>query len=192
MADSADRSLRQLLDDVAARTSAPGGGSAAAWSCALAAALVGMAARFADGEGEDAARMEQIAARADELRSEALVLADRDLGAYEPVLAALRLPADAPDRAARIDAALSEAAEPPLAIARAAAETAELALEVGGDGNPRLAGDAQTGLLLADAACRAAACLVAIDLAHRPEDGRLVEAAALRGGARARSDSSGF
>jgi len=40
-------SVAQLLDDLAARTPAPGGGAAAALTCAMAAALVEMATSFA-------------------------------------------------------------------------------------------------------------------------------------------------
>ena len=42
----ADRSLGQLLDSVAARTPAPGGGTAAALAGAFAAGLVEMSAKF--------------------------------------------------------------------------------------------------------------------------------------------------
>jgi methenyltetrahydrofolate cyclohydrolase len=41
-------SFAELLDRLAARTPAPGGGAAAAWACALAAGLVEMAASFPD------------------------------------------------------------------------------------------------------------------------------------------------
>lgn len=171
MPDAADRPLRALLDEVAARSPAPGGGSVAAWTCAFAAGLVEMASRFAGDE--------PATARAAELRAQALALAERDLGAYAPVLAARRLPDDDPARAERIDAALSDAAEPPLAVARAAAEVAELAAQAIAAATSQLAGDARTGLLLADGACHAAASLVTSDLAGRPDDPRLTELATL-------------
>src|SRR5680860_631119 len=46
----ADRSLQELLDAVAARTTAPGGGVVAGVVAALAGALGGMCARFTDGD----------------------------------------------------------------------------------------------------------------------------------------------
>lgn len=156
----ADYSLHDLLEQVAAERPAPGGGSSAAWACALGAGLVEMAAGFAD--------LGEMRARAGELRARALELAERELQSYEPVLEALRQP----DDAAGLDAALSQAAEAPLAIARAAAEVAELAAQAARDGNERLEGDAITGALLAEAAARAAAELVEINLAERPDDER--------------------
>jgi methenyltetrahydrofolate cyclohydrolase len=176
--EHAQRSLRELLDDVAAQTPTPGGGSSAAWVVALAAALAEMGASFTLAREEYAhghERMAALRARAAELRVRALELAERELHAYGPVLEAMRLPKDDPARAERLASALSDAAEPPLEIARAAAEAAELAAELAASGNRSLEGDAATGAFLADAACRAAARLVEIDLAGRPDDPRLAE-----------------
>jgi methenyltetrahydrofolate cyclohydrolase len=146
---------------VAARTPAPGGGSSAAWATALAAALVEMAARFADADPS----------RPAELRAEALRLAEVELHAYEPVLRA-----SGPDERA---AALSAAADSPLAIARVAAEVAALGGDLARNGKESVKGDALTGALLAEGACRAAASLVEINLAGSPGDPRLAEAADL-------------
>jgi hypothetical protein len=56
------------------------------------------------------------------------------------------------------------AAEPPLRIAEAAAETAELAAALAVTGKASLVDDAMTGALLAEAAARAAARLAEMDL----------------------------
>ena len=56
------------------------------------------------------------------------------------------------------------AAEPPLRIAEAGAEVAELAAALAVTGKASLAGDAMTGALLAEAAARAAARLAEMDL----------------------------
>jgi methenyltetrahydrofolate cyclohydrolase len=125
------------------------------------------------------ARMAQIAARAAVLRDSATELAERELHSYDPVLAALRLPADDPDRGEQLDAALSQAAETPLALARVGTEVAELALEAMHSGTRHLRGDALTGVLLAEGACQAAGRLVAINLERAPQDARLSELAAL-------------
>jgi formiminotetrahydrofolate cyclodeaminase len=168
----ADQSVRELLDAVGARTPAPGGGSAAALSGSLAAGLVEMAARFTAGR-------EDVAGEAAVLRSQLLSLGERELSAYEPVLEAFALDAGDPDREARMRAALSDAADSPLEIARAAAVVASLGAELALTGNANLTGDAITGALLAEAACHAAARLTEINLARVPSDPRLDEAAEL-------------
>jgi methenyltetrahydrofolate cyclohydrolase len=168
-----------LLEAVAARTPAPGGGAVAGVTCALAAALVQMSAAFGSGAEAEAA-----GARAHQLRRAALALADEDLTAYGPVLEALALPADAPERRQRLAAALGAAAEPPLGIAEAAAEVAELGVTAARSGSRHLIGDALTGVVLAEAAGRAAAELVAINLdpdggdPRRPRAGQLAGRAA--------------
>lgn len=163
-------SLETFLAAVAERTPAPGGGAAAAAGCALGAALAEMAARFADRDDD--------AARAAALCAEALRLGEADLTAYAPVLDAQRLPADDPERPARLAAAKAGAAEVPLAIAEAAAQVAELARELARSGRPALAGDALAGADIAAGACRAAARLVAINLAGAREDPRVARARA--------------
>ena len=91
----------------------------------------------------------------------------------------MRRPRTDPGRAVAIAGAQSAAAEVPLRTATAAAEVAELAAELLQTGNPNLSGDAATGVLLADAACVAAANLVAINLAGHPGDARIAAAHAL-------------
>ncbi|MCT2584204.1 cyclodeaminase/cyclohydrolase family protein [Actinophytocola gossypii] len=146
-------SVGGLLERVAARTPAPGGGAVAALTGASAAALVAMAARFS-GEPAD---------RAEALRAELEPLADADAAAYTAVLAARRLPRDDPNRAARIADAMTEATEVPRRVAAAATEVAELAAALVERGNPNLVGDARVGELLARAAADAATALVRIN-----------------------------
>jgi len=180
----ADRSLADLLERVAERTPAPGGGSSSAWVCALAASLVEMAAAFERPSRSD------VCERAATLRARALELAEEDLEAYAAVLDALKLPKADPERAGRMDAALSAAAESPLAIARTATEVAVLAAQLAETGNPHLAGDAVAGALLAEAAARSAVRLLELNLAGRAEDprhGSAAELAAQAADARARA-----
>jgi formiminotetrahydrofolate cyclodeaminase len=160
----------ELLTATADRTPANGGGPTAALAAALGAALAGMAARFA--EDADAAD------RADALRRQAVALAEADAAGYAPVLEAIRLPRDDPEREARVRDALSAAADIPLEIAELAADVAALARRLAGDGKPALRGDALSGADLAAGACRAAARLVEIDLEGAPDDPRLARARA--------------
>jgi methenyltetrahydrofolate cyclohydrolase len=137
----------------------------------VAAALVEMAARFTRARDEYAQtheRTAEIEARAGDLRGRAVELAETELQAFEPVLEALRLPRDDPQRAARVEQARAKASESPLAIAKVGAELAELAAEIVRSGNVNLAGDAITAALLAEAAAQAAGRLVAINLTDGP------------------------
>lgn len=135
-----------FLDDVAARTAAPGGGAVAAVTAASAAALVAMAARFSADE--------ETAATGDRLRARLAELADEDAAAYTKVLAS---------RGAARQEAMRAATEVPRAIAATATEVAGLAHRLAANGNPNLTGDAKVAALLAEAAARAAGVLVGIN-----------------------------
>jgi methenyltetrahydrofolate cyclohydrolase len=147
-----DEPVRGFLDQLAARTPAPGGGGAAAVTGAMAAGLVAMAARFSatrlPGAGE-------LADQADELRRRLAQLAEEDAQAYAAVLAS---------RGPEHKEALLGAAMIPLEIAAIGARVARLAVPVAEAGNPNLRGDAVTGAVLAAASARSAACLVDINV----------------------------
>jgi formiminotetrahydrofolate cyclodeaminase len=165
-----DRPLAGLLEVVAAPDPAPGGGSSAAIAAALAAALLEMSASIELTREQAPEEVgPELPARAAELRAEALELADRDLSSYAPVLEALRLPGDHPERAERLQAALTEASRTPLEIAEAAAEAATLGARVTAASHPAIRGDALTGVLIAEAATVAAAALVEINLTGRDD-----------------------
>ena len=171
----ADQRVTELCETVAAETSAPGGGSVAAIAGGLAASLVAMAARFSTEQWEDA---RGAVAQAEALRARLLPLADEDAHAYENFLLARRMSQDVePElRNAAIGDALSRAADVPLAIAEAAHDVAFLAADLAERGNPNLRGDAATAALLAEAAVRATANLVEINLATRAGDERIERA----------------
>jgi len=178
----ADQSLQDLLDAVAAQRPAPGGGCTAAWSGAMGASLVEMAANFTLARPKYAGihhRMADVRRDAKTLRRELVALGERDAEVgYEAVLAALRLPEKHPMRERRLEEARSEASEVPLGIAEAAASVAELAAEAARTGSLHLKGDAITAALLAEAASRAAGRLVEINLIGREDErlGRVAEA----------------
>jgi methenyltetrahydrofolate cyclohydrolase len=169
------RTVGAFCDGVAAETPAPGGGSVAAVVTAFAASLTAMAARFSSEQWEDAAGA---VAQAEALRARALPLADEDTKAYESYLAALHLPKELEPAArdAAIGEALSRAADVPLQIAETALDVASLAAELAERGNPNLRGDAATAALLGEAAVRATANLVEINLGTREGDERVERA----------------
>jgi formiminotetrahydrofolate cyclodeaminase len=177
----ADQSLHDLLDAVAAQRPAPGGGCSAAWAGAFGAALVEMAASFTLARPKYAgvhSRMGDVRQEAKVLRKRLLELAEADADAYEPVIAALRMPERHPLRESQLEAARSHAAEVPLETAEAASRVAELAAETARVGNQHLVGDSVTGAMLAEAASRAAGRLVEINLVGRvdPRLARVSEA----------------
>jgi formiminotetrahydrofolate cyclodeaminase len=166
----ADQSLHDLLDAVAAQRPAPGGGCSAAWAGALGAGLVEMAASFTLARPKYAGvhhRMGNVRQEAKVLRRRLLELAEADADAYEPVIAALRLPDRHPQRESKLEAARSHAAEIPLEVAEATSRVAELAAETARTGNQHLVGDAITAAMLAEGASRATARLVEINLVGR-------------------------
>jgi formiminotetrahydrofolate cyclodeaminase len=171
-----DLSLRDFLDLVASGSPAPGGGSVAALTVALAAGLSGMAARLSTGQLADAPAL---ADRADASRRRVAPLARTDAESYGRVLDAYRLPRE-PDpetRKERLRDALSGAADVPLAVAEVGSEVAGIAARLAERGNPNLEGDAMTAVLLADAGVRAAATLAEINLSSaNVEDDRLARA----------------
>ena len=163
----------RFLDLLASSSSAPGGGSALAVSVALAASLSSMAARLSTKQLTDATGL---AERAEGLREQVAPLARADAVAYGRVLAAQQA-RESPDPDGDVRAALSEAADVPLAVAEAGAEVASIAARLASEGNPNLEGDALCALLLADAGVRAAVRLVEINLSGEPgADGRLERA----------------
>jgi formiminotetrahydrofolate cyclodeaminase len=150
--------IADFLEQLAARTPAPGGGAVAALVCAMGAALVEMAAAF-DSSGQ----LDGVGERAHALRGQVADLAAADARAYGEVLEALRMPAG-PDRTGRLDAAVSGAIECPMEVLEIAAEVATLAAGVAAQGNRNLEGDAITGALLAEAAARSAATLAQLNV----------------------------
>ncbi len=172
MTSLSDSSLAALVERVASSDPAPGAGPSAAWTCALAAALVEMVSAVAlRKEGDDAGGAAARRDRAAALRVRALELADEDVRAYTAVLAVLRRRAE-PGHGGRLRAALSEAADPPLAVAEIAAELARLAADAAAAARGPVRGEAMAAAILAEAVARAGLPLVDLNLASAPEDPR--------------------
>lgn len=184
----ADSSLAALLERVASSAPAPGAGPTAAWTCALAAALVEMVSAVTlRKEPQAAGAVEARRERAAQLRASALALADRDIAAYREVLAVGRLRGEA-GHAQRLRDALGAATDPPVAIVEAAAEVTRLAADAAGDARGGVRGEAITAAVLAEAVARAGVSIVELNLAGAPQDPRLGRVRALAQAARADRD----
>jgi formiminotetrahydrofolate cyclodeaminase len=142
---------------------ASGGGPLAALVTASAAELLANIAR-ASSEGWPDAR--GVAAQAESLRDRVTPLAALTAQAYEHALQA-----DGGDY--EIGRAYAGAAEPPLRIAEAAADVAELAALVAGHADPTRRADAVSAGLVAAGCARAAAELVAVNLTVSANDERV-------------------
>ncbi len=160
-----------FLDALAADTPTPGGGSAAAYSAAEGAALVGMVGRLTVGRkkyAEIEGQMKEMVAQADKLRQELSRAVERDAQAFEAVMAAFRLPKGSPEeQAARLQAveqATLGAAQVPLEVAGMAAEVIELALQAVTHGNVNAVSDGAAAAALARAALTVAGYNVRINL----------------------------
>ena len=167
-----DRTIGEFLDALASSAPTPGGGSAGALVGALGAALLAMVGNLTAGkkgyetvEGE----MRRLVAESDRLRGALARLADEDVKVFGEVMAAYRMPRDDHGnggrevRRAAIQAALRNATETPLALARICAEVIELAAAAAEEGNTNVVSDAGVGVVAAHAALRAAALNVYVN-----------------------------
>jgi formiminotetrahydrofolate cyclodeaminase len=162
MVRSSVRRLSAYLDDVAAGTPTPGGGSVTAVVGALAAALGEMVANLTLGREKYAAEASLRPAR-DRLTALRISLLDgaaADEAAYQSYRDAASQPrasdGEKTSRTAAMQRALIVATDLPLAAARSAREVAEILQSVARDGNPHVRSDAALGALLAEAALRGA------------------------------------
>ena len=159
-----------FLESLAAGRATPGGGAAAAYTAAMASALVGMVARLTLGKKKYVGiepRMRAMAEAADGLRRRLAAATARDSAAFEAVLQAMRLPQASQDdkarRAAAIEQSTRTAALIPLEVARDAAQLAELGAEAAEVANVNAISDAASAVALARAALQAAALNVRIN-----------------------------
>jgi glutamate formiminotransferase/formiminotetrahydrofolate cyclodeaminase len=161
---SAVATANAFLDGLAAGTATPGGGAAAAYSGAMAAALVAMVANLTIGKKQYALvarEMEEIRNGAETLRAALTGHVTADIAAFAAVMDAYKLPrnsaAEVTTRHAAIEHALHEAALAPLQAARDATAVLNLAATVAEKGNKNAVSDAGSAANLALAAVRAAA-----------------------------------
>ena len=177
--------LGELLEEVSSAEPMPGAGYCAAIALEMAAGLVAMAARAsrADwGEGRGAA------AQATTLRERIAPLAERNVNAYREAVALLGRGASAEGGSSGDETlrdALTRAAGVPLEIAEVAVDVAALAAVVAERGDQAMRADVVSAALLAEAAARAAATLVEVNLGTTSSDERVARARDLAGSATA-------
>lgn len=161
----------EFLDALASGAPTPGGGGAAAYAGALAAALTSMVGnltvgkkRYADVEGQVMAELREL----DVTRERLVALVDEDARAFEPLAAAYRMPRETPEQQAAKDAALQEAlvgaCEVPLEIMRQCVLVTESCEFMARHGSAMAVSDAGAAAALAKAALQAASLNVVINV----------------------------
>jgi formiminotetrahydrofolate cyclodeaminase len=173
--------LGDLLDEVSSPEPMPGAGYCAAIALEMAAGLVAMTARVSRAEWGEA---RGAAAQATTLRERVAPLAERNVDAYREAVARLG-GAETGGGDEPLRDALNRAAGVPLEIAEVAVDVASLAAVVAERGEQALRADAVSAALLAEAAARAAATLVEVNLGTTSADERVARARDLAGSATA-------
>jgi glutamate formiminotransferase/formiminotetrahydrofolate cyclodeaminase len=165
-----------FIEELAAATPTPGGGSAGAYAGAMGAGLVAMVAGLTSGKkkyAEVEAEMQAIRAVAESLRKELTQAVDDDASSFEVLMATFKLPKDTEEqkniRNAEIIQATLNAAHIPLHVCKNAVKVMELALKCAKDGNLNAISDSMSGFAMARAALTAAGYNVKINI-HSLED----------------------
>ena len=165
------KTLNAFLDELASSSPAPGGGSVAALSGALGAALTSMVCNLTVGKKKYAAvedEMKKILAQAEEMRGLFTSLIDKDTAAFNKVMEAYSLPKDTdPQKALRTAAireATKEATMVPLEVMKHCIDALALAQQVAASGNVNSVSDAGVSALMLYAAVESAALNVRINL----------------------------
>jgi len=189
--------VEPFIEQLAAPTATPGGGSAAAASGAMAAGLAGMVASMSRGKKaylQYESQLSEAIARLSQLREELKSAIDADAESYNVVMKAYRSAKEsagnANDGGATIASALKQATSVPLGVAANVVEVAEIAAKLRPITNPNMKSDLVTAIALAKAALEGALANVEINLDSlkndSPKDEAFVtetrkRAAALRG-----------
>ncbi|MCX8025017.1 MAG: glutamate formimidoyltransferase [Thermanaerothrix sp.] len=160
-----------FLEALAAPTPTPGGGSAAAFTGAMAAALVAMVARLTLSKKKYEhvkPQMWQILEEAETLRRTLLEAVEEDAHAFEAVMTALKLPKETPEQETIRQEALQKAnlhaAEIPLKVAQTTLSVMDLAHQAVALGNLNAITDAASATTLAHSAITCAGYNVRINL----------------------------
>jgi glutamate formiminotransferase len=156
-----------FIEQLAAPTATPGGGSAAAASGAMAAALAHMVAAMSRGKKaylQHEAQLSEAIGRLATLREELKAAIDADAESYNVVMKAYRAARETDDGGVGVNAALREATSVPLGVAEKSAEVAQIAETLKPITNPNMASDLTTGIALAGAALTGALSNVEINV----------------------------
>jgi glutamate formiminotransferase / formiminotetrahydrofolate cyclodeaminase len=165
--------VEPFVEQLAAPTATPGGGSAAAAAGAMAAGLAHMVAAMSLGKKaylQYESELSAAIARLAQLREELKAAVDADAESYNAVMKAYKQAKEAPDGDAVVDAALKQATSVPLSVAQRANEVRALAEKLGPITNPNMKSDLTTSIALARAAIEGALANVEINLSSMKDE----------------------
>src|SRR5438067_5240832 len=170
--------VEPFVEQLAASTASPGGGSAAAASGAMAAGLATMVASMSRGKKayvQYEPELSDAIARLSQLREELKAAIDADANSYNAVMNAYKAAKSSAEGDGLIDAALKQATSVPLSVAERAKEVAEMADKLKPITNPNMKSDLTTASALARAAIEGALANVDINLESLKDQGFVSE-----------------
>ena len=159
--------VEPFVEQLAAPTATPGGGSAAAASGAMAAGLATMVASMSRGKKaylQYERDLSEIIARLSLLREQLKAAIDADAESYNGVMKAYKLAKDSSAADGIIDAALKQATSVPFSVAEQAREVTVIVERLKPITNPNMKSDLVTAAALAQAAITGALANVEINL----------------------------
>lgn len=166
-----DQPMRHFLDKLASKSPEPGGGSVAALTGSLGAALVSMVCNLTLGKEkykDVQPQIEALVKDSEKLRGELQDLIQKDTEAYGALSAVYKMPKSTDEekaaRTVRMQDALKIACQVPFEIGLKSLEVAELAKRAAEIGNVAAVSDAGVAVLLAQACAQSAALNVKINV----------------------------
>ena len=157
-----EKSIQEFLDDLSSSNSIPGGGSAAALSGALNAAVISFIANLTIGKEkykEVEAEAKEILAESEELKKEMLLMIDQDSRILSDILDSYK----AGDKN-KVKTVCQDAVEFSMDMTKKAVRLMRLSLEISEIGNRMLASDFEVAAYIGDAAVSSAIANVKINL----------------------------
>jgi glutamate formiminotransferase/formiminotetrahydrofolate cyclodeaminase len=159
--------VEPFIEQLAAPTATPGGGSASAAAGAMAAGLAGMVASMSRGkkaylqyEGQLSEAINRLA----QLREEMKCAIDADAESYNMVMKAYKAAKESSEGERMIVAALQQATTVPLGVAERAVAVQQVAMTLKPITSPNMSSDLTTSIALAKAALEGAVANVEINL----------------------------
>ncbi|MBP8717794.1 MAG: cyclodeaminase/cyclohydrolase family protein [Candidatus Atribacteria bacterium] len=166
-----DQKIKTFLDSLASESATPGGGSVAALTGAMSAALISMVSNLTVGK-EKYRHLENdiklLLQKSESLRAKLEELMEKDVEVFNQLMAIMKLPRNNEEekkiRNQKMQIALIEAAKVPLEVARKSKELIDICQEIADKGNKNAISDAGVAVILAEAAFDSAIINVKINL----------------------------